>query len=303
MDKKYLFIINPVAGKGKTAHLTDRLQKLIDKLEIEYKIIITEFSRQIDSIVESNKSSFNRFVVVGGDGTVHDLINSKSILDIVCGVIPTGSGNDFAMTLKMEKDIEKNLRIVIKDNISKLDIGIAEIINHDGSRNTFKFANSIGIGFDAAVAAGAQTIKFFTGILLYLASVFKNLISYKLTEFEFEADDFSYSDTVFMVAIGNGKTAGGGFHLTPNAEANDGLLDYCLIKKINKLKAVLNLLPSTIIGKHINNRSVIYRKTKQLNVSVKSSLYVHADGEIVTNSLKSIKISLIPKQFNIISNW
>lgn len=303
MNKKYLFIVNPIAGKGKTARLIDHLQKMIDNRKIEYKIIKTEFRRQIDSIVESNKSSFNRFVVVGGDGTVHDLINSKSISDIVCGVIPTGSGNDFAMTLKMEKDIEKNLLIVIKDNISQLDIGIAKIINQNGSINTLKFANSIGIGFDAAVAAGAQTIKFLTGIPLYLVSVFKNLLSYKLTEFEVESDDFEYSDTVFMVAIGNGKTAGGGFHLTPNAEANDGLIDYCLIKKINKLKAVFNLLPNAIVGKHIKNKNVIYRKTTQLTVSVKSPLYVHADGEIMTNSLKSIKISLMPKQLNIISNW
>lgn len=302
MDKKYLFIVNPVAGKGRTVHLIDRLQKLIDKLKIEYKIITTEFSRQIDSIIESNKSLFNRFVVVGGDGTVHDLVNSKSIADIVCGVIPTGSGNDFAITLKMEKDIEKNLSIIIMDNFSKIDIGIAEIANQDGTISTHTFANSVGIGFDAAVAAGARKIKYLSGLPLYLASVFKNLISYKMTEFQICADDFSYSNTVFMVAIGNGKTAGGGFRLTPHAELDDGLLDYSLIKKINKIKAVINLLPKAIIGKHINNKSVIYKKTRQLDIFVKSPLYVHADGEILTDSLKRIKISLLPKKLNIISN-
>jgi YegS/Rv2252/BmrU family lipid kinase len=302
MNKKYLFIVNPTAGNGKTAHLIDRLKKLIIKSKIEYKIVTTESRGHIDSIINSNTSSYNRFIVVGGDGTAHDLINSKSILDVVCGVIPTGNGNDFAATLKMKKNLEKDLSIIINDNISKLDVGIAEIINQDGTDSSARFINSIGIGFDAAVAAGAQTIDYLSGLTLYLVSIFKNLIRYKMSNFIIKADELNFSGTAFMVSVGNGKTAGGGFLLTPNAEPDDGLLDYCLIKKINKFKAVFTLLPKSIIGKHITSHSVIYSKTRQLDILVESPLYVHADGEILTNLLKRIKISLMPKMLNIISN-
>ncbi len=301
MEKKYLFIVNPIAGKGKTGKLIDELQSLIDSNHLNYKIVRTESRRHIESIIETNKMDFNRFIAVGGDGTANELINSKSINDIICGAIPTGSGNDYAMTLNMEKDLEQNLKIILEDNISHLDIGYAEIENQDGSRFSTKFANSIGIGFDAAVAAGTQNITFISGLPLYLLSVFKSLLSYKMTRFHIVADDFTFSDTVFMVAVGIGKTVGGGFRLTPNAEADDNILDFCLIKKVNKFNAVISLLPRAIIGKHIKSTNVIYRKTEKLDISVESSLYVHADGEILTNNLKSLNLSILPEKLKILS--
>jgi len=303
VNKKYLFIVNPIAGKGKTGKLIDTLRMLINNNKLDYKILKTVSRGHIDSIIEENKQIFDRFIIVGGDGTAHDLINSKSITDVICGIIPTGSGNDYAMTLKMKKSLEENLEVILKDNVSHLDIGFAEIENQDGRKLIAKFANSIGIGFDAAVAAGAQSITFISGLPLYLLSVFKNVISYQMTHFTVDADDFKYSDIAFMLAVGIGKTAGGGFRLTPDAEADDGLLDFCLIKKVNKLEAVINLLPRAIIGKHINSFRVIYRKSSKLSVSIKSPLYVHADGEILTNNLKELKISILQKKLRIISNW
>jgi len=97
-----------------------------------------------------------------------------------------------------------------------------------------------------------------------------------------------------MISIGNGKTAGGGFKLTPLANPTDGELDVCIVKKISKFK-VLQILPLAIFGKHITNPAVVYTKTNEINISSDSPIFVHADGEIRSSNMKSIKIVLFKK--------
>ncbi len=293
-NKKYLFIANPTAGRGKTQELINSFNHLIKKYKVDHKIILTEGRDHVKEILKEHHKNYDRFIAIGGDGTVHEFMNYDKINELVCGVLPTGSGNDFAYTLGMNKNPVNDLETLVnKEKIQSLDLGKVGIKNHDGSEGNFTFINSLGIGFDAAVAAGAQKIKYISGLPLYLLSVFENLISYKSTNFNIEADDFSYNNRCFMVAIGNGKTAGGGFKLTPLASPNDGLIDICIVKDINKF-SVLNILPKAIIGKHIKDKRVIYLKSTILNLTVESPLYVHADGEILTSNLKSISVGIVP---------
>lgn len=104
-----------------------------------------------------------------------------------------------------------------------------------------------------------------------------------------------------MISIGNGKTAGGGFRLTPLANPVDGLIDVCIVKKISKLK-VLRILPFAIFGKHINDKSVVYFQTKELFVTSNEPVYIHADGEIKTNQMKSIRILLLNRYAKFITD-
>jgi YegS/Rv2252/BmrU family lipid kinase len=298
---RYLFIANPVAGKGKTHKLLTKIENFLSEHHIDYKLILTTKPGDINNIVQNLDENFEKIIVIGGDGTLHELINAENINLKTLGVIPTGSGNDFALTLGLKKSLTEDLKTILERKTLSLDIGYAELTEFSGKKFSFLFANSLGIGFDAEVAASVKKIKFIRGLILYLIGVFITLIRYKYRNITIKTDSIELTEPLFMISIGNGKTAGGGFKLTPLANPIDGLLDICLVKKISKFK-VLRILPLAIFGKHITNSSVLYFKTKNLEIESDKPIYIHADGEIKSDQVKSIKITLLKNYANFISN-
>lgn len=289
---KFLFIANPIAGRGRTKKVIKKIKNFCVDRNIDHKIIETTRRGEISEIFQKYKDEFDRVIVVGGDGTCHELINSNMFNQKIIGVLPTGSGNDFAFTLGLTKNLYRDLQTLISHKTLDLDVGYAELTEFSGKKISFLFANSIGIGFDAEVANTVKKIKFIRGIFLYLLGVFKTLINYRFRKLNINSKEVNLTEPLFMISIGNGKTAGGGFKLTPLANPIDGFIDVCIVKKISKLK-VLQILPFAIFGKHITNKAVLYFQTKELYITSEDPIYVHADGEIRSDQMKSIKIVLL----------
>ena len=298
---KYLFIANPIAGKGKTKKLLDTIKNFLDKQNVNFELIETNGPNSISDLVKERGPFFFRIIVIGGDGTIHELVNSEKVFDKILGVLPTGSGNDFALSLGLKKNLYRNLQVILEENILDVDIGYAEITEFSGKKFSFLFANSLGIGFDAEVAEFSRKISFLRGLFLYLISVFIILFKYKYRSLIIETPSLKISEPLFMISIGNGKTAGGGFKLTPLANPVDGLFDICIVKKISRLK-VLRILPLAIFGKHISNKSVIYNKAKEIFITSDKPIYIHADGEIRSSNLKSVKIVLLNRHAKFLRN-
>lgn len=298
---KYLFIANPIAGRGRTRNLLNDIKEYLDHKNIDYQLIETSKPGEIETIVHKEKNHFDRVIVIGGDGTIHELINTNVIKDKTLGVLPTGSGNDFALTLGLKKSLRKDLETLLDKKTLLIDVGLAEVTEFSGRNFSFLFANSLGIGFDAEVAASVKKIKLIRGLFLYLLGVFKTLIKYKYRFIQINTKEFNLNEKIFMISLGNGKTAGGGFKLTPLANPIDGLLDVCVVKKISKFK-VLMILPLAIFGKHIKNKSVVYFKTKEIKITSDKPIYIHADGEIRTDQMKSIKVVLLSRYAKFISD-
>ncbi len=298
---KYLFIANPIAGKGRTKKLLVDIKNYLEHNNINYKLIETSKKGNIPELIEKHIDHFDKIVVVGGDGTVHELINSKRIENKILGVLPTGSGNDFALTLGFKNNLLKDLSTILDKKTSTLDIGFAEVTEFSGNKFSFYFANSLGIGFDAEVADSVKVIKYLRGLFLYLFGVFKTLIKYEYRTLYIKTNLVELNEPIFMVSIGNGKTAGGGFKLTPLANPIDNLLDICIVKKISKLK-VLQILPLAIIGKHINHPAVKYLKTKEVYMSSNKPIYIHADGEIKTDQMKFLRVTILKQYASFITD-
>jgi len=151
------------------------------------------------------------------------------------------------------------------------------------------------------VANESRKIKHLRGILLYLLALLKSLKDYETPEMEVYIDGKKIKEKIFLVAVGNGKSAGGGFLLTPDAKINDALLDVCLVSDLSILR-VLQVLPTVLKGKHIQYPEVTMFKAKEIEISSNSNLTMHADGEIIGTSLRWIKISIIPSAVEVISN-
>lgn len=298
---KYLFIANPVAGKGKTKKVLSNIKYVLDSKNIEHLIVETKAPGDIEKIISQFENDFDRIIIVGGDGTLNELLNSNKIDGKTFGVIPTGSGNDFAMTLGLKKKIEIDIETILLGKTLALDIGYVEIEEFSGKRFTKIFGNSLGIGFDAEVANEARKIKIIRGIFLYLLSVFKVLLFYKPRKIEIKSTHLNIKGEIFMISVGNGKTAGGGFRLTPYGNPVDGKLDICVVHKISKFK-VFRILPLAIFGKHVTNKSVSYVQENQFEIISYAPVYVHADGEILTDNLKRAKVVVLNNKARFLTN-
>ena len=295
-NQKWFFIVNATAGQGKTGKKISKFIQVLNKQNFNYKIELTKFPKHATELaLYAVKNGFQNIVAVGGDGTVNEVVNgimkSESPHKINFGVIPEGGGNDFAHHFKLPHKIGKAIKILKKGKIQKIDVGKID--------NKF-FINSFGIGFDARVAVNAGRTKLLNGLLRYLWAVVLSLIKLKSYEMEIRIDHKTLNSEYLMVTIGNGKYCGSGFRITPDAKANDGVFDICLIEKVNR-RRLLKLLPSAIKGKHLGEPEVAIKQSSFVEIKTDTKIPVYFDGEIpVLENPNNFRIELLPKRINLI---
>ena len=269
----YYFIVNYYGGSGKARKTWDMVQFLLKKKNIEYKAYVTKrqgHARDLAARISKLEDDDIRIVVVGGDGTINEAINGISDFSKVkFGVIPTGSGNDFARGLSIPKDTEKALDLVLSsEKGKKIDVG--EVITGDNKRR--RFIISSGIGLDAIVCKKMDTSKLkkfmnkiklgsLSYVILTITSLFK-MKTYKLKvkmmdDKTKEDEEVSFDSLIFLAAM-NCPTEGGGVPMNPSAQTDDGLLSICAVSGIPKWKTFF-LLPRLCRGKHSGKKGFTLR--------------------------------------------
>jgi YegS/Rv2252/BmrU family lipid kinase len=240
-------------------------------------------------------TGFRTVVAVGGDGTIHEVINgvmrSRYSKEVSLGIIPLGGGNDFVRSAGIPLDLQQALTIIKHNHTTDLDVGKLE---------DRYFINSMGIGFDAVVCKISSKIKFLNGLLRYLFATIIAFFFYKKYKVGIKTFNDLYRTSSVMITIGNGKFCGGGYCLTPDAEFNDGKLDVCLVKSVPLWK-VLTVFPKAISGTHTKLPFIEMKKTHILEVQSDVELPVYLDGEIpkLTN-YNHIRIKLIKNAIKLI---
>ncbi|MBA4250267.1 MAG: hypothetical protein C0425_00265 [Chlorobiaceae bacterium] len=297
-------IINPVSGKGKVKKQLPNVLKILRSNGIEDNaIFISPKPGDINKHV-SKLPNDTKLMVVGGDGTFNEIVNGlRSDQTITLLPIPLGSGNDFARELgfPLNYDYQRLIVKYINNHYETKFVDIGELHLHleDSQKiENVKFLTNCGIGFDAKVAAFGQKIKYFRGILLYLIAVVKTLAKYKNFEVKIESENFSSSGEKLLIAIGNGKTSGGGFRLCPFAKIDDGILDITIAEGM-KIPEILRVLPKAINGSHIHEKKITTHQFTKLNIFPKSKLYIHTDGEVTIGTYSKIEINIIPKRLEV----
>ena len=295
-DKKWFFIVNSTAGRGKTGKKISKLVIALNEHKFDYEIELTKAAGHATQLAqEAIKRGFCNIISVGGDGTLNEVVNgvmlSGKVEEVNVGIIPEGGGNDFAMNFNLSSNIDKAVDILQKFNTRKIDIGKIE---------DRYFVNALGIGFDAKAARISNKIKYLNGLPRYLLAVIRAVLTLKPFEAEVKLDDYKYNSPFLLIAIGNGKYTGGGFLLTPEAIVDDGFLDVCFIGKISRGR-LLSLLPSAIKGKHLKEPEVDLKQSRTIEVVTKTPLPFYTDGELP--ELKDplhFKIELLPKKLTLI---
>jgi diacylglycerol kinase (ATP) len=300
--RTYTFIINPMAGKGRGKKLLYGLQDIIRKEFGETEILITQNKMHAYELARERKNIPDRVIVaVGGDGTVNEVGNGLIGGTSMMSVIPIGSGNDFVKMFSIPPSIEKAITILKNGRPRICDVGWVSITTDDARRKTERFfLNGIGIGFDAAVANQTTRYKHLKGFPLYVFSVVRTLMNFSTPNMMMSVNGLSVNGQHFLIAVGNGTCAGGGFYLTPEAEIDDGLLDICLVDNIS-IPRVLQIFPSVMSGKHKKHKEVHFYKSGELKVVSKQPIMVHADGEVLSTEAREIQISIRPEILTVVA--
>lgn len=280
--RKYLFIVNPIAGKGKSMELIPKIKESFDRDEIDYDIRITEDRGHGEAIAkEAVDKGYTHIISVGGDGTAYEIINGIGSGNAILGILPSGTGNDFARMVKTPKDYDEILKCFKVSKTKRIDVGKV---------NNRYFLNYSSAGIDAEIVKETEGIKkYISGPSAYILGVFKTLIKYKNKEVEILIDGKKIRRNIELIAVGNGKYYGGGMKINPTADFEDGLLDICIVSKMNKLKFAL-LFSTVFKGKHTKFKEVEILRGKEVKIYGDDSLLLNADGDMIGNIPAEIEV-------------
>ena len=296
MTDKWVFIVNPVAGSGSAKSLLPKLEEMIRKNNVDAEIIFTKAKGHAAELSGIWLEKGTRYIIgVGGDGTINEI--ARPLIgkpDVVLGLIPAGTGNDFIQILGFPNRFgEKDWEMFFRRNTMPMDIG---------SVNGLIFLNGMGLGFDAQVAAENYTkdgkVKE-GGKNRYIWHIIKTLLFFREKRMTVIQGNGSQETDCFINTIAIGRRFAGGFLLTPKALANDGLLDVCSIKKLS-LPQRFRILLKVPEGKHINDGKINYFQTPALTLEFPEPVPFHVDGELYFSD--NFKVSLIPSGLQLIYN-
>ena len=272
---KLYFIVNPVSGSGEGMRRFAIARGLLEKRNAEYGFCYSEYpGHAVKLAKQAIENGERNIVAVGGDGTLNEVASVvKDHKGVRLGLLPFGTGNDFARGIGLPEDEEGLVDALLSGNTRMVDAGAAG----DGF-----FMNVAGFGFDVDVVRYTEKYKRkLNGMLPYMLGILKALIYLSKTEAEIETDSGeSFSVTAILLSACNGTRFAGGINLAPQAEQSDGLLDICILKKVNMLR-FLYLLPKYMKGKHLKYKDFMYFKAKSIRVDTASNMPMECDGEIM----------------------
>lgn len=294
--KEWVFIVNPIAGNHYAGTLVEKIENQISRRHINAEIVLTERKGHATELAKKYVELGSKYIIaVGGDGTLNEiataLVNNN---EVVLGIIPAGTGNDFVQILGFPNRFEEHHWDIFFDkNIERLDVGRC---------NGIPFFNGMGLGFDAEVAAqnyvGEGQVKK-GGKDKYVWHIVSTLLFFREKHMRTIADEDEHETNCFMNTVSIGRRFAGGFFLTPKAIANDGLFDVCSIKKLN-LYHRFRLLLMVPKGTHIHDKRVTYYNAQNIKLEFPIRVPFHVDGELYFDS--SFNIEIISQAINAIFN-
>lgn len=292
---KYVFIVNPAAGKKKAGNFVPEIEKICKAKGINYEVYITKGVGDAKKYTEKLGESGEKINVYGcgGDGTLFEVINGAVGYDnLSVGTLPLGSGNDFIRNFGTKKDF-LDVRSQIEGETHKIDL----------IKCADKYAISqCSMGLDAEVCAKQATFKklpFMSGEMAYTASLIYCFLTKTANVFDVSIDDgeFETYDLLFSLC-GNARYYGGGYKGVPLAICDDGLLDFVIIKKDMPVIKFLKYFGDYKAGQHLGWERTVFKRGKKMTVRSRKFSAVNVDGEC--EFVKERTFEIVPKGISFI---
>ena len=290
-----LVIVNPVAGGGSTERRWPRIQQLLLQ-HLEFEVAFSQYAgHAIELAQKAREQNYSRVICVGGDGTLHEVANGlmAGSLDLPLpelGVVPAGTGADFARSVDVPQRIEQACARLANPRVLVSDLGTVTYADRDGPRQRY-FVNAAGLGFDAEVVRRRDGFtRHMKGTVPYLVSVATTLLGYINKNVTVELDGVSDTRRVNALVMAIGRFFGGGMRIAPNAALDDGYFDVVTLGDVGRLELVYNI-PGVYRGTHLRNPKVKVERARLVRVESQQPVLIQADGELLGH---------VPAQFQII---
>lgn len=271
--------VNPAAGRGRARQRLPRIRQIFEQAGLPLHVVASSGVGDLERLVAAAASAGSRRIVVaGGDGSVHEAVNGLLTggAGTGLGLVPTGTGNDFAKACDIPLDWELAARQLagrIADELPARPIDI-------GRMNSRYFANGAGIGFDAKVTQLARSLRWPRGDLVYLRAILRCMVTGIATpELSIHADGFDWSGAATLANVSNGPWIGGMFHIAPMASNSDGSLDLLIAAPVSR-RRLCALLPGLLRGTHVSAREITHRRLQHLRITAAAPVPSHLDGEV-----------------------
>ena len=300
MVNSWFIIVNPIAGNLKFSTVWKKIQLLLDVRKINYSFAVTLYSRhEVELVQNAIQKGFRNIISVGGDGTLHHVVNGIMIQryvkssDITIGVIPLGTGNDWIKTYNIPNNVEKAIEIIHHKKTILQDIGI---VNTENNKVSY-FNNVAGLGYDGYTVNKLKKLKSF-GAVAYLLSGLAGFLFYKKTVFKINFNNKSIETNCLMTMVGICKFSGGGMQFTKDVNTSDGLLDITIAKNLNIFDLISNI-KKLYNGRIVHHKKVETYKTDLITVIPQASKpYIQADGELI--GIGKVTFKIISKAINFV---
>ncbi len=278
------FIINPIAG-GKSGKKIKKalplIQERLTETKTDFAFHYTEGKGQASSLTTKLiDGGATDIVVVGGDGTLHEVINGFTDFDkTALGIIPLGTGNDFASALKLPLDPIDALNVILNGTPKFTDFM---------QMPTVRGLNIIGMGVDVDVLKRYEKLKR-KSRFGYTMSLIKTLFNFNYVDFSADMNGSTKNYHSFIACVANGHRYGGGIPICPIADPADGKLDFVAVDEINGLK-IINAFLKLKNGKVLSLKQSFHDTTGFVKIQPNGDYTVNVDGELYDNIPFEIKL-------------
>jgi diacylglycerol kinase (ATP) len=266
-------IVNPGSGRGKAGRLIEPVRERLRAGGVETEVLISRSPEHATELARAAAARHETVVAVGGDGMVSFVANGVLGTGAALGIVPTGTGNDFAVGVgyARRRPLEA-CAILAAGAVRVVDVGRIE-----GGRAFLCVASG---GFDSEVNREANGIRWARGTAVYVIAVFKTLGRFRPAHFRVTLDGESREFDGMFVAVGNARSYGGGMQITPGAVLDDGLFDVCMVHAIGR-PTLLAQFPRLFRGTHIRHPAIEMRRAREVRLEADREFFLYADGEEV----------------------
>ena len=305
-------VLNPAAGRGVAQRAAPALEGLLLGRGEEIAIRTTAAPGQACGLACTAALDGARVVAAaGGDGTVHDVANglrqaAAQGASAALGVVPLGSGNDFARAVGLPSGLEEACERLFAHTTRRVDLGRVtrlagdNVLDIQSTGHEF-FANSLGAGFTASVVVETLALHRLTGVPLYMTALLRAVgLRYRTAGANITVDGQRSSMPVTTVDVMNGQWEGGGFWMAPSAQPDDGRLELVSIKAARRLP-LLGLVSRILKGAHTDSPLVSITPALTLDFEFDQQLAVHADGELLARAASALSLEVVTSALAVVA--
>lgn len=296
MTSTLKIIMNTHGGRHSSDTKLALIERGMQAAGLAFDLAPTEYpNHAVELARQAVAAGYKIIVAAGGDGTLNEVVNgmmqaAAGPADVMLAILPLGTANDLAHTLKLPTDITAACHRIAAGNSRLIDVGCV---------NGRYFANNSAVGLEPVVTVTQHRMRWIKGSVRYIVAALKCILAAKPWQARLEWDAGVFEGPVVLVSVGNGPRTGGAFFITPKAQVDDGQFDFVYGLGMSRLR-LLWLLPQTFSGRHLGSRMVVNRRTTELAITITPASPIQADGEVFETSATHIKYKILPGRLRVI---